>query len=188
MKISQGAKLLAVPTPVWLVGTYGKDGKANLMAAAWAGICNSDPPCIQVSIRPTRLTYESIVQRKSFTISIPSEEYWVETDYTGMVSGRDADKFEDTLFTPVKGDHVDAPYVDECGIVVECTLRQVVDLGSHMMVIGEIADVKVDEEAISDGNFDVQMIKPFIYSMGDNSYHAMGVRLGDALKQSTPPE
>ena len=188
MKISQGANTIAVPQPVWLVGTYDSEGNPNIMTAAWTGICNSDPPCMQVSLRPTRQTYESIIQRKSFTLSIPSEEYWVEADYVGMVSGRDADKFENTLFSPVKSDLVDAPYVDECGMVIECKLKQVVDLGSHMMVIGEILDVKVDDEVLTDGNADVQMLRPFIYSMADNSYHALGISLGDAFKQNTPPE
>ena len=188
MKISQGAKTIAVPQPVWLVGTYDSEGKPNIMTAAWTGICNGDPPCMQISIRPTRKTYESITQREAFTISIPSEEYWVESDYVGMVSGRDTDKFADTLFTPVKSDLVDAPYADECSMVIECKLRQIVDLGSHMMVIGEIVDVKVDEEVMVDGGADVQMLRPIVYSMADNSYHALGVRLGDAFKQNTPPE
>ena len=188
MKISQGAKPIAVPQPVWLVGTYDSEGNPNVMTAAWTGVCNGSPPCIQVSIRPSRLTYESIIHRKAFTINVPSEEYWIETDYTGMASGRKADKFEETLFTPVRSELVDAPYVEECGMVIECKLMQVVELGSHMMVIGEIVDVKVDEETIVDGSVDVQMIKPFIYTMTDNSYHALGVRLGDAFKQTTPPK
>jgi flavin reductase (DIM6/NTAB) family NADH-FMN oxidoreductase RutF len=188
MKISQGAKTLAVPTPVWLVGTYDINGKPNIMAAAWGGICNSDPPCVQVSLRPARYTYESISQRNAFTLSIPGEEFWRESDYVGMVSGKDSDKFEETIFTSIKSKLVDAPYVEECGMVIECKLKKTIDLGSHIMVVGEILDVKVDEEAITDGSPDIQLLKPFIYSPGDGGYHALGVRIGDALVQSTPPE
>jgi flavin reductase (DIM6/NTAB) family NADH-FMN oxidoreductase RutF len=187
MKISQGANTLAVPTPVWLVGTYDGEDKANIMAAAWAGICNSDPPCVQVSLREARHTYKAIIERKAFTISVPGEEYWRETDYAGMVSGKDANKFGDTVFTPVKSDLVDAPYVEECGMVMECRLRETVNLGTHVMVIGEILDVKVDEEALTDGAPDIQLMKPFIYSPGDGGYHSLGVRIGDALVQKTPP-
>ena len=188
MKISQGAKTLAVPTPVWLVGTYDKDGKPNIMTAAWGGICNSIPPCIQVSLRHARHTYEAIEQRKSFTISIPGEKYWRESDYVGIVSGRDADKFKDTGFTPVKSDLVDAPYVDECGMVIECKLKETVDLGSHMLVVGEVMDLKVDEEMLTDGNPDIQLLKPIIYSMGDNGYHSLGEKIGPAFIQKTPPK
>jgi flavin reductase (DIM6/NTAB) family NADH-FMN oxidoreductase RutF len=170
------------------VGTYDKEGKPNIMAAAWSGICNSDPPCIQVSLRPARHTYEAILQRKAFTFSVPGEEFWRESDYVGMVSGKDADKFEETVFTPVKSELVDAPYIDECGMVLECRLKETIDLGSHILVVGEILDVKVDEEALTDGKPDIQLLKPFIYSPGDGGYHALGVRIGDALIQSTPPE
>jgi flavin reductase (DIM6/NTAB) family NADH-FMN oxidoreductase RutF len=78
-------------------------------------------------------------------------------------------------------------YVDECSMGMECRLRETVDLGSHVMVIGEILDVKVDEEALTDGAPDIQLLKPFIYSPGDNGYHSLGVRIGDALAQKTPP-
>ncbi len=91
MKLSQGAKTLAIPTPVWLVGTYDDQGKANIMTAAWAGICNSEPPCVQVSLREARHTYRAIMERKAFTISVPGEEHWREADYAGMDSGKDAD-------------------------------------------------------------------------------------------------
>ncbi len=170
------------------MGTYDDQGKANIMTAAWAGICNSEPPCVQVSLREARHTYRAIMERKAFTISVPGEEHWREADYAGMVSGKDADKFGDTLFTPVKSDLVDAPYVEECGMVIECRLKETVNLGSHMMVVGEILDVKVDEAALTDGAPDIQLLKPFIYSAGDNGYHSLGARIGDALTQKTPPE
>ena len=157
------------------------------MAAACAGICNSNPPCVQVSLREVRHTYKAIMERKAFTISVPGEEFWRETDYAGMVSGKDADKFGDTVFTPVKSDLVDAPYIEECGMVMECWLRETVNLGTHVMVIGEILDVKVDAEALTDGVLDIQLLKPFIYSPGDGGYHSLGVRIGDALVQKTPP-
>ena len=157
------------------------------MTAAWAGICNSVPPCVQVSLREARHTYKAVMERKAFTISVPGEELWRETDYAGMVSGKHADKFGDTVFTPVKSGLVDAPFVKECGMVIECRLKETVNLGSHVMVVGEILDVKVDEDALTDGAPDIQLLKPFIYSSGDNGYHSLGVRIGDALAQKTPP-
>ena len=101
------------PTPVFIVGTYDSDGKPNVMTAAWGGISCSVPPCVAVSLRKATYTYGCVVEQKAFTISLPSEDYVKEADYFGMVSGRDVDKFAATGLTPVKGDLVNAPYVDE---------------------------------------------------------------------------
>src|SRR5512142_3364972 len=104
MKQSVGAKTLAMPTPVWLVGTYDKDGKPNIMTIAWGGICCSKPPCMAVSLRKATYSYASIVERKGFTINIPSEAHVKEADYAGMASGKDTDKFADTGLTAVKSE------------------------------------------------------------------------------------
>ena len=89
MKKSLGAKTLAYPTPVWLVGTYDPEGRPNVMTAAWAGICCSKPPCLAVSLRKATYSYGNIVARQAFTISIPSEAHVKEADYVGIASGRD---------------------------------------------------------------------------------------------------
>ena len=91
MKESLGDKTV-LPTPVWVVGTYDKVGKPNVMTAAWARICCSDPPAVMVALRKVTYTYENILNRKAFTVSVPSEKHIRETDYFGMVSGKDADK------------------------------------------------------------------------------------------------
>ncbi|MCR4308809.1 MAG: flavin reductase, partial [Deltaproteobacteria bacterium] len=83
MKRSFGAKTLVFPIPVWVVGTYDRMGKPNVMTAAWGGICCSSPPCVAVSLRKATYTYGNIVERKAFTISVPSEAYAREADYIG---------------------------------------------------------------------------------------------------------
>jgi len=103
MKISLGKKTLLYPAPVCVVGTYDQAGKPNVMTAAWAGICCSSPPCIAVSLRKATYTYGNIMERKAFTVSLPSEEYIHQADYFGMASGRDEDKFARTRLTPVRG-------------------------------------------------------------------------------------
>ena len=123
MKQSAGAKTLAMPTPVWLVGTYDAVGKPNIMTIAWGGICNSQPASVNVSLRKATYSYEAIVARKAFTVSIPSERHAAEADYVGTVSGRDVDKFKATGFTPVRSEIDDAPYVAEAPIVIECRTR-----------------------------------------------------------------
>jgi len=86
MKKSLGAKTLVYPTPVFVVGTYDAQGKPNVMTASWGGICCSRPPCVAVSLRKATYTYGNIVQRKAFTISIPSEAHVQAADHFGLVS------------------------------------------------------------------------------------------------------
>src|SRR5512144_1710564 len=119
MKRSLGADTLIYPTPTWVVGTYDKAGKPTLMTIAWGGICCSQPPCVAVSLRKATYTYGNIVERRAFTISIPSDQYARQADYFGLVSGRSTDKFAATGLTPVRSELVDAPYVKEFHLVVE---------------------------------------------------------------------
>lgn len=187
MKQSLGAKTLAVPSPVWLVGTYDEKDKPNAMTAAWGGICCSRPPCLQVSLRAATYSHGNIMKRKAFTVSIPSEEHWREADYIGIVSGRDTNKIVDIEWTPVKSEFVDAPYYRECPMVIECSLKEVVELGLHTLFVGEIMDVKVDESSITNGRPDIQKIKPIIFGSGDSGYFSVGEKIADAFKQRTPP-
>jgi flavin reductase (DIM6/NTAB) family NADH-FMN oxidoreductase RutF len=178
MKKSIGAKTFHFPAPVWLVGTYAADGRPNLMAASWTGICCSQPPCVMVSIRKARHTYDNLVARKAFTLSVPSEAQVKLADYMGLVSGRKVDKFEQAGLTAVRGEHVDAPYAEEFPAVMECRLIHTLELGSHTQFIGEIMDVKIDAEALDErGKPLVEKLRPFTYMDG---YWAIGDYLGDA--------
>jgi len=176
----------AVPSPVWIIGTYNKDDRPNVMTAAWGGICCSRPPCIYVSLRKATYSYGNIVERKAYTVSIPGEKYLSEADYIGVASGRDTDKFEDTALTPVKSDLVDAPFVDEFPLVLECKVVRVEDLGLHTMFVGEIMGIKADEDVLTNGRPDLQKIRPILFSSGDRGYHSVGVRLTDAFTQRKP--
>ena len=187
MKQSLGAKTLAIPTPVWLVGTYDKTGKTNIMAAAWGGICNSRPPCIQVSLRAATYTHGNIKERGAFTVNIPNESQWKEVDYAGIVSGRDTDKIKDLHWNTTKSAIVDAPIVEECGVVIECRLKETVELGLHTMFVGEIMDVKADEATIVDGKLSIDKVKPIIFSTGGDGYFSVGEKIADAFKQKTLP-
>ena len=102
MKRSLGAKTIVFPTPVFIVGTYDKNAKANAAAVAWGGICCSDPVCVSISLREATYTYGNILESKAFTVNIPSEKYIKEADYFGIASGRTEDKFSLTGLTPVK--------------------------------------------------------------------------------------
>jgi flavin reductase (DIM6/NTAB) family NADH-FMN oxidoreductase RutF len=182
MKKSLGPKTLAYPTPVWLVGTYDAEGRANIMTAAWAGICCSKPPCVAVSLRKATYSYGNIVARQAFTISIPSETHVKEADYVGIASGRDQDKFARAGFTPVDSDLVDAPYVSECPLVLECRLLHTLEIGLHTQFVGEIVDVKADAEVMGDKGFpDIEKVRPLIFGPEIRTYHGIGRYLGQAF-------
>jgi flavin reductase (DIM6/NTAB) family NADH-FMN oxidoreductase RutF len=182
MKKSLGVGTYALPSPVWVVGTYDATGQPNLMTAAWGGICNSRPPCIYVSLRKATYSHGCIMARKAYTVSIPSEGYVKEADWIGIASGRDTDKFTATKLTPVKGSIVDAPYVDEFPVVIECRVKKVVELGLHTQFIGEIMDVKAEVEVLNSmGSIDIEKVRPIIFTPGAGTYHGVGKKIQDAF-------
>ena len=182
MKKSVGAKTLLFPTPVLMVGTYDQTGKPNLMNAAWGGICCSQPPCVTVSVRKARHTYDAIVTRQAFTVGIACESRMAEADYCGIVSGSTTDKFAVAGLTPVRSDLVDAPYAEEFPVVLECRLLHTIEIGIHTQFIGEIVDVKGDPEVFGeDGQLDIMKIKPLVYDPSHKGYHGVGPCLGKAF-------
>jgi len=182
MKNSLGAKTILYPTPVMLVGTYDAAGKPNIMTVAWGGICCSSPPCVAVSLRKVTYTYGNIVQQGAFTINIPSEKYAAAADYCGLVSGKKTDKFAETGLTPIRSSLVNAPYIDEFPLVLECKLVHQIELGLHTQFVGEILDVKADVNVLDGkGVLNVENLQPFFYAPEANAYYGTGKRLGDAF-------
>jgi len=182
MKQSLGAKALLFPTPVLMVGTYDQAGRPNLMNAAWGGICCSDPPCVTVSVRKSRHSYDGIVARKAFTVGIANEAKMTQADYVGIASGRDVDKFAVSGLTHVRSELVDAPYAEEFPIVLECRLLHTLEIGIHTQFIGEIVDVKADKNTLNeDGLPDILKILPLVYDTAHKGYHAVGPLIGKAF-------
>ena len=173
MKKSIGAKTLVYPAPAFVIGTYDKDGRPNVMTAAWAGICCSKPPCVSVSLRKARYSYDNIVARKAFTVNVPSETYVKETDM---------DKFAASGLTPVKSDLVDAPFIKEFPFALECSLLHTIEIGVHVQFIGEIVDIKADEEVLNDkGVPDIDNVKPILFAPEMQAYYGVGNFLGKAF-------
>ncbi|HNW28631.1 MAG TPA: flavin reductase family protein [Spirochaetota bacterium] len=183
MKISLGPQTLIYPNPVLIVGSYDNAGKANVMTAAWGGIVCSDPPCVSVSLRKATYTFGNIAERKAFTISIPSEHHVKEADHFGIKSGRNEDKFSMTRLTPVKSEIVDAPYVKEFPVVLECRLLHMHELGLHTQFVGQIMDVKIEEDVAGEGGRpDIRKIRPFVYDHSSMAYYGIGGVVGKAFK------
>ncbi|WP_406658084.1 flavin reductase family protein [Methanolobus sp. ZRKC2] len=182
MKISIGAKPLAFPTPAWVIGTYDMFGNPNAATIAWGGISCSDPPCISISLRKATQSYTNIMEKEAFTVNIPSEEYVKHTDYFGMESGENADKFEVAGLTPVKSELVYAPYVEEFPIALECKLIHSFEIGLHTQFIGEIVDIKANESILSEsGTPDIEKVKAIVFAPETRNYHGVGKILGKAF-------
>jgi flavin reductase (DIM6/NTAB) family NADH-FMN oxidoreductase RutF len=182
MKKSVGAKTILYPTPVLVVGTYDKAGKPNVMTVAWGGICCSAPPCLSISVREATYTYGNLMEQKAFTVSIPSENYVKEADFIGIASGKDVDKFAKARLTPVKSDVVNAPYVAEFPLVLECTVIHTHKIGLHTQFIGEILDIKAEEAVVGEKGPEIEKIKPFLWAPDQGrGYYGLGQFLGKAF-------
>ena len=182
MHISLGAKSLVFTTPVWVVGSYDQEDRPNAMTASWGGICCSKPPCVYIALQKPRFSYSNIAEKRAYTINVPSEKYVREADYFGIVSGRNTDKFAATGLTPVHSEKVDAPYIAEFPLILECKLIQTIELGLHTQFIGEIIDVKADESVIGTNDLpDIEKVQPIVYSPENRIYHGIGNFLGKAF-------
>jgi flavin reductase (DIM6/NTAB) family NADH-FMN oxidoreductase RutF len=183
MKIALPPQTILLPSPVLVVGTYGADGKPNIMTAAWGGIACSKPPCLSVSLREATLTYHNIQHSKAFTVNIPSEKYFKEADFVGIVSGRDQDKFKESGLTAEKSNLVNAPLVKEFPYTLECKLIQQVNLGLHTMFIGEIMGMVADSEVLGPNKLpDIEKVRPMVWSsFGNMGYFGIGNKLGTAF-------
>lgn len=182
MKKSIGAKTIVYPTPVFVVGTYDSQGRPNVMTVAWGGICCSSPPCVTISVREATYTYGNLMQQKAFTISIPSLSYVKEADYIGIASGKTEDKFAVAGLTAVKSDLVNAPYVAEFPMVLECEVRHTYKIGLHTQFIGEIMDIKCEESVLGErGRPIVEKVQPFLWAPDGSGYYSFGSFLGKAF-------
>ncbi len=183
MKKSFGARTLLTALPVWCIGSYDADGRPNVMTVAWGGVCCSKPPSVTISLRKARHTYGNILEKMAYTVSVPSEQYVRQADYFGIASGRDVDKFEVSGLTPVRSELVDAPYVGEFPLILECRVIHHHEIGAHTQFIGEILDVKMDEEMVMEGDQpDIERIGPLIYSAHTGAYYRIGECIGKAFK------
>jgi flavin reductase (DIM6/NTAB) family NADH-FMN oxidoreductase RutF len=182
MKRSLGPGTLVGTTPVWVIGTYDSANVPNLMTAAWVGVACSKPPALSVSLREATYTYGNIVDRKAFTVGIPSAHHVREVDFLGIASGREADKLARAGLTAVKSDLVDAPYVAEFRVSFECRLLDTLRLGLHTLFVGEVIDAKAEDEVLVGGVPSIERLAPLLFSVGEQAYYGTGAHLGSAFR------
>ncbi len=182
MKKSLGAKTIGYPLPAYLVGTYDQNNVPNIMTAAWSGICCSSPPCIYVSVTRARYTYNNLKHSKAFSINIPDKSHIKVVDYAGIYSGKDQNKFEALGLNAVRSDIVNAPYIEEFSVILECEVIKEIEIGSHVQFIGEIKDIKADVDVLntSENLTDIEKIQPIFYTP-EREYYGIGKKLGRAF-------
>jgi flavin reductase (DIM6/NTAB) family NADH-FMN oxidoreductase RutF len=177
MKKAIGPQTLLYPMPAVLVGAQVK-GKPNFMTAAWCGIAASTPPAISVAIRPARFTFEGITANNTFSINVPSAGMAVKVDYCGIYSGHKVDKSQ--IFQVTYGKLDTAPLIQECPVSLECSVIHSVDVGSHVLFIGEIMETYIEEDCMTAEKADPAKIDPIIYTTGVKQYQRLGDVVGRA--------
>lgn len=156
------------PVPVVMVSCADGDGKPNIITLAWVGTVNSDPPMVSISVRKQRYSYELIKQKREFAVNLPSRSLTYATDFCGVKSGRDMNKFEEMKLTPEKASKIDVPLIKECPVNLECVVRQVIELGSHDLFLAEVVATNVDETLLDEnGRLDLNKADLICYSHGE---------------------
>lgn len=187
MKENLGAKILVYPTPVYIVSTYGEDGTPNAMNVAWGGVCSSEPPCMMIALRKGRYTYDNIKRTGEFVVNIPDAAHVKEADAFGLVSGSKMNKFEKIGLTAKKCEFVDAPYIEEFPLAVECKVREDVEMGQHRILVGEIVNVIADKVCLNEkGMPDMDKVQPLIFDPVGNKYDKIGEAVANAFSVGLP--
>ena len=165
------------PLPVVMVSCADKAGNDNIITIAWTGTICSDPAMLSISVRPERHSYKMIEETGEFVINLTTEELAFATDYCGVKSGRDMDKWAAAKLTREKADIVSAPMIKESPVNIECKVTEKKELGTHVMFLAEVVAVHADDKYMDDKNkFRLEDAKPLVYSHG--TYYSMGKELG----------
>ncbi len=166
------------PLPVVMVSVGSLLEERNIITVAWAGTICSEPAMVSISVRKSRYSHEIISRTGEFVINLTTERLAFATDWCGVKSGRDVDKFAQMRLTPVESKVVKAPAIGESPISIECKVRQVIELGSHDMFIAEVVNVQADERYLDSttGAFDLSKSNPICYSHG--KYYTLGREIG----------
>lgn len=176
-KISWKPGNMVYPLPAVMVTVRGKDGKDNIITIAWTGTVCTNPPMLYISVRKERHSYEMLKEASEFVVNLTTEEIVKATDYCGVRSGAQVDKFKETGLTKEEAQVVNCAMIQESPVNIECKLREVISLGSHDMFLADVVNVNVDDQYLEEnGRFDLAKAHPLVYSHG--AYYKTGAKLG----------
>ena len=169
---------MVYPLPAVLVTCGSTPEEYNVFTAAWTGTICSDPAMCYVSIRPKRFSHAIVTRNMEFTINLTTRHLARATDWCGVRSGRDYDKFKEMNLTPQAGVKVDSPYLEEAPMSIECKVREIVKLGTHDMFIAEVVNVIADDKYIDPETGAFSLEKADIMAYCHGQYYTLGDRLG----------
>ena len=168
------------PKPVVLIGAK-VDNAPNFTTVSWIGIASESPPMTSVALRHERYSLKGVRENGVFSVNIPSAQLVEETDYCGIISGAKANKAEACHFSIFYGSSNALPLIEECPVNLECKVVQILNLGSHSLVIGEIKYTYISENCLTAGKPDMNKINPIAYITGNKGeYYTIGTFLGNA--------
>lgn len=180
-KLSLDPQTLTYPMPALIIGAL-VEGRPNFMTAAWSGIAASNPPVISVAMQHHRHTLRGVREHGCFSVNVPSAAQAVEADYCGMVTGKRVDKAERCGFELFYGPLAGAPLIADCPVNLACRVVQEVELGSHVLLLGEIVGVWLSAACATDGQPDYRKIDPLVFVKGPGvAYCRLGEELGPAF-------
>ena len=175
------------PLPAIMVSVADKEGKPNIITVAWTGTVCTNPPMVYISVRPERYSYHMIEETGEFVINLTTEALAYATDYCGVKSGREVDKFKEMHLTPEEADMVKAPLIKESPVNIECKVVKKEELGSHHMFLAEVVSVHVDEKYLDEKNrFALEKTELISYVHGE--YYSLGKLLGNFGYSIRKPE
>ena len=179
MRKNLGAKEAVYPMPVFIIGTFDKQGVANAMNAAWGGI--SEEKEISICISPEHKTTKNILHKKAFTVSMADAKNVVSADYVGVVSGnKTTDKIQRAGWTVIASTLIDAPIFQELPLALECRLKSYDE--NSCRLVGEIINVSVDQSILNEkGQVDLTKFFPIVYDPMNHEYYALGNKVGKAF-------
>lgn len=166
------------PLPAVMVSTADKEGNSNIITVAWTGTVCTNPAMLYISVRPERYSYHMLRESEEFVVNLTTEELAYATDWCGVKSGRDVDKWKEMKLTPVKAEKLAyAPMIEECPVNIECKVVEVKELGSHHMFLAEVLAVHVDDKYMKEnGKFELNDTGLLAYSHG--TYLSLGEKIG----------
>ena len=180
MKRNIGPCDMFFPVPAALI-VSGEGEQANIATVSWIGIVSSDPPTIGISLRKDRYTLQLIRKGHEFSVNIPSEDLSIQVDYCGIISGRDANKFEATGFKTDASLYIRPPLIQDCPYNLECVVVGEREIGDFVLVMGKIVANHIDENLLSpEGKVEISAVRPLVYCAGPREYWNLGCKLDDA--------
>ncbi len=177
-KVNWKPGTLIYPLPAALISCGNTPENYNVLTVSWLGTICTNPAMCYISVRPERHSYKIIKETGEFVINLTNEDLAFASDWCGVKSGKDFNKFEEMKLTPVKGEKVNAPIIDESPLSLECKVKNIVPLGSHDMFIAEVVNVQADKRFIDPetDTFHLSDAKLIAYSHGH--YYKLGEQIG----------